>query len=111
CQNRCRRPKEPSRRNTRPIPDFVRGRLIRCAAAALVIASALGSDPGRAQDGAPQAQVVIEPGRPAAELNPTGRVVTLTVPVMDGDAYLGDATLTLDTEGRASFSAARLLAL
>jgi outer membrane usher protein len=76
-----------------------------------VIASALGSHAGRAQDSAPQAQVVIEPGRPAAELNPTGRSVTLTVPVMDGDAYLGDATLTLDPDGRASFSATRLLAL
>lgn len=57
------------------------------------------------------ARVVIDPGADAALVNPTGRVAVLTVPLMDGDAYLGDTTLTLQPGGAASFSAERLLAL
>jgi outer membrane usher protein len=37
--------------------------------------------------------------------------VVLTAPLLDGQAYLGDTTLTLEPSGQASFSAERLLAL
>lgn len=56
-------------------------------------------------------QIVIGPDRPAAELNPAGREVTLTTPVMDGAAYLGDASVTLRPDGTVTFAADRLLAL
>jgi len=55
--------------------------------------------------------VVIEPTGSPADVNPTGRAVVLTAPVMDGQVYMGDATLTLDAAGRGTFAAARLLAL
>ena len=55
--------------------------------------------------------MVILPDANAAGINPTGRPIVLTAPVMDGATYLGDATVTLDPSGRASFAAARLLAL
>lgn len=58
-----------------------------------------------------RAQVVIEPEANATGINPTGKPVILTAPVMDGQAYLGDATVTLDPGGRACFSAQRLLTL
>lgn len=60
---------------------------------------------------AAQARVVIDPESAGSGINPTGRPIVLTAPVMDGQAYLGDATVTLDPDGRASFSAARLIAL
>ncbi|AQR75645.1 pilus assembly protein PapC [Sphingomonas sp. LM7] len=60
---------------------------------------------------AAQARVVIDAEANATGINPTGRAIVLTAPVMDGQAYLGDATLTLDPSGRASFSAERLIAL
>ncbi len=78
-------------------------------AAAFALAVSLGGA-ARAQDAA-QAPVVIAPDRAPAEINPAGRAITLTAPVMDGEAYLGDATVTLGTDGSVSFSAARLLAL
>ena len=78
-------------------------------AAAVALAVPLGGT-ARAQDAA-QAPVVIAPDRSPAEINPAGRAIVLTAPVMDGDAYLGDATVTLGTDGSVSFSAARLLAL
>jgi outer membrane usher protein len=90
----------------------VRGVHYRCAAVAWIALAALGGLPARAQDGpAPQGAVIVAPDRPPAELNPAGRAVTLTAPVMDGEAYLGDATIALGADGSISFSAARLLAL
>jgi outer membrane usher protein len=56
-------------------------------------------------------RVVIDPGADGAAINPTGRAVVLTAPLLDGQAYLGDTTLTLEPSGQASFSAERLLAL
>lgn len=56
-------------------------------------------------------RVVIDPGADGAAINPTGRVVVLTAPLLDGQAYLGDTTLTLEPGGQASFSAERLLVL
>lgn len=56
-------------------------------------------------------RVVIDPGADGAAINPTGRAVVLTAPLLDGQAYLGDTTLTLQPGGQASFSAERLLAL
>lgn len=56
-------------------------------------------------------QVVIGADRPAAELNPAGREIALTTPVMDGAAYLGDASVTLGPDGTVTFAADRLLAL
>lgn len=50
-----------------------------------------------------------DPATPAA--NPTGRAVVLTAPVMDGAAYLGDATITIDAQDRIELSGARLLEL
>lgn len=57
------------------------------------------------------ARVVIDPGADGAAINPTGRAVVLTAPLFDGQAYLGDTTLTLEPGGQASFSAERLLVL
>lgn len=56
-------------------------------------------------------RVVIDPGADGATINPTGRAVVLTAPLLDGQAYLGDTTLTLEPGGQASFSADRLLVL
>lgn len=90
----------------------MRGVDYRCAAIALLAAAGLGGVPARAQeDAATQGTVIVAPDRPPSELNPAGRAVTLTAPMMDGEAYLGDATITLGAEGSVSFSAARLLAL
>ena len=60
---------------------------------------------------AAQQRVVIDSDAPAASINPTGKPVTLTAPVTDGGAYIGDATAVLDPQGSVSFSAARLLDL
>jgi len=78
------------------------------AAAAQAPSRAPAQDPAAPADAG---SVVIDPTRPPAEINPAGRTIILTAPVMDGQAYLGDATLTLDTAGRASFAASRLIAL
>ncbi|MGL3820687.1 fimbrial biogenesis outer membrane usher protein [Sphingopyxis sp. R3-92] len=56
-------------------------------------------------------RVVIDPGADGAAINPTGRAVVLTAPLLDGQAYLGDTTLTLEPGGQASFPAERLLVL
>lgn len=82
------------------------------AAGALMLAALVFPAAARAQTADPaQARVVLDPGADASAINPTGRAIVLTAPVMDGQAYLGDTTVTLDTAGRASFSADRLLAL
>lgn len=57
------------------------------------------------------ARVVLDHSGDPSSINATGRAAVLTVPVMDGSAYLGDMTLTLQTNGDADFSAARLLSL
>ncbi|UYY59616.1 fimbrial biogenesis outer membrane usher protein [Sphingomonas sp. S2-65] len=82
------------------------------AAVVLIAAALLSPVAAQAQTGdAAPARVVIDPeGNPAA-INPTGKPIVLTAPVLDGQAYLGDVTLTLDAGGRASFAAARLIAL
>lgn len=80
--------------------------------AGLLLATSLA--PVAAQAQAPvaaDARVVIDPGADGAAINPTGRAVTLTAPLLDGQAYLGDTTLTLEPAGQASFSAERLLSL
>ncbi|WP_156457498.1 fimbrial biogenesis outer membrane usher protein [Altererythrobacter sp. Root672] len=80
----------------------------------LVLAGTFAGDAARAQDSAPasgESVILIAPELPANLVNPAGRAVVLTAPIMDGEAYLGDATLTLGADGSASFSAARLLAL
>jgi outer membrane usher protein len=65
----------------------------------------------QSQADAPRKRVIIGAEGPAANINPTGRPVTLTAPVMEGTAYVGDATIVLDPQGNISFSAARLLDL
>lgn len=80
------------------------GALMLCAWASPGVAQTQDADAARAQ-------VVIDPGADASGINPTGRAVVLTAPVMDGQVYLGDATVALDPAGRASFSASRLIAL
>lgn len=92
------------------------GASLRCAAAVLVAAALLDGASARAQGnpdgpGVRQGSVIVAPSRPAAEINPAGREVSLTTPVMDGEVYLGDATATLGVDGTVTFSAARLLAL
>lgn len=64
-----------------------------------------------AQPNAAAQRLVIDPDGDATGINPTGRPVVLTAPVMDGQAYLGDATITIESNARISFSAQRLLAL
>lgn len=59
----------------------------------------------------PQPNVVIDPQSDAAAVNPTGRPIVLTAPVMDGEAYLGDATVTIEPAGHVNFAAQRLIAL
>lgn len=83
-------------------------------ALALAAATPATAGSGAAVAQAPTAQageVVLDPDASPAEINPTGRTVVLTVSIMDGEVYIGDATLTLDAAGRGSFAAARLLAL
>jgi len=80
----------------------------RAQEAASVEARAQGD---REESVAPQGRVIIAPDRLPGEINPAGRDVVLTAPVMDGDAYLGDATVTLGTDGSVSFAASRLLSL
>lgn len=84
----------------------------KITAAALVIAALMAPLAARAQNADPaQSRVVIDPETNASAINPTGRAIVLTAPVMDGQAYLGDATVTLDPSGRASFSGDRLISL
>jgi outer membrane usher protein len=47
----------------------------------------------------------------ARRLNPTGRDVNLTVPLKDGDFYLGDMPLTISADGQLSMPSDRLLGL
>lgn len=88
----------------------------RLAAAGAVILAAAVSASGTAH-AQPAAEapagprVVIDPDGAASGINPTGQPVVLTAPLMDGPQYLGDITLTLEPDGRATFSAARLIAL
>lgn len=84
-------------------PLLIAGLLI--AASAIPVA---GHAQGPADAGT---RVVIDPGADGAAINPTGRAVVLTAPLLDGQAYLGDTTLTLEPGGQASFSAERLLVL
>ena len=82
------------------------------ALAGFLAAACLLPAAGHAQPAAEAAaRVVIQPAADAASINPTGRTVVLTVPLMDGESYLGDTTLTIEPGGIASFSADRLLAL
>ena len=79
------------------------------------IATAAHAQPGTT----PQAQertVTIGSGPPPqsntpTRLNPTNRTITLTVPAKDGNFYLGDIVLTIDTNDRVEFSSQRLLDL
>lgn len=61
--------------------------------------------------GADTPVIVIPPDRSAVEVNPTGREVAITAPVMDGTNYLGDAPITLLADGTVTFGAERLLML
>ncbi len=85
-------------------PRIVAGALLLCALIGPLSASAQIADQA-------QSKVIIDPGTDGSQINPTGRAIILTTPVMDGQAYLGDATVTLDPSGQASFSGSRLIAL
>ena len=86
----------------------------RLAAGALLLAAAA---PVHAQPApevlaeAPSAQRVVLDPQGSPDINPTGQRVVLTVPLMEGQQYLGDVTLTLEPGGEASFAASRLLTL
>ncbi len=86
-------------------------------AGALIMGTAAPAIAGQSQDPAAGAErdtafpVIIEPDRPAQEINPTGQPVLLTVPLMDGPSYAGDLTVTLEPDGRATFAATRLIVL
>ena len=80
--------------------------------AAVLLAGCLVPHVGNAQPAAPvRARVVIDPGTDGDQVNPTGRTFVLTAPLLDGETYIGDTTLTLEPGGQASFAAERLLAL
>jgi len=80
--------------------------------AAFLLAGCLVPHVGNAQPAAPvRARVVIDPGPDGDQVNPTGRTFVLTAPLLDGETYIGDTTLTLEPGGQASFAAERLLAL
>lgn len=82
------------------------------AVRALAIAALFSAGCAQAQTADPAAgRVIIDPEADGGGVNPTGRAIVLTAPVMDGLAYLGDATVTLDPSGRASFDGERLIAL
>ena len=82
-------------------------------ASAIALVLAVAGAPALAQtsEAAQQRTVTIAPAGAAAEINPAGRLVTLTIPVMESGAYLGDTTATLAADGTISFSADRLLGL
>jgi outer membrane usher protein len=84
-------------------PLFIAGFLLAASAIPIACHAQGTTDAGT--------RVVIDPGADGAAANPTGRAVVLTAPLLDGQAYLGDTTLTLEPGGQASFSAERLLAL
>ncbi|MDF2604647.1 fimbrial biogenesis outer membrane usher protein [Sphingomonas sp.] len=71
-------------------------------------AQRVGNSPA---DTASGGSVVLAPGAAANEINPTGQPVVLTVPLLETTQLLGDVTVTLDPDGRASLSAARVLSL
>lgn len=78
----------------------------------LASAALLFAPPALAQAGAGMGGVVtITPDRPPGEVNPAGRDLTLTVPLLDGPSYLGDTTVTLTAEGTVLLSGERLLFL
>ena len=80
--------------------------------AAILLASCLVPSASYAQTATEaRARVVINPRADGGQVNPTGRPVVLTVPLLDGESYLGDTTLTLEPSGQASFAADRLLVL
>ena len=80
--------------------------------ASVLLAGCLVPQVWNAQPAAPvRARVVIDPGPDGDQVNPTGRTVVLTAPLLDGETYIGDTTLTLEPGGQASFAAERLLAL
>ena len=76
--------------------------------AAVLLAGCLVPHVGNAQPAAPvRARVVIDPGTDGDQVNPTGRTFVLTAPLLDGETYIGDTTLTLEPGGQASFAAER----
>ncbi|GAA0735221.1 fimbrial biogenesis outer membrane usher protein [Sphingomonas japonica] len=85
--------------------------LALASALALSVITVLPVAASPMQDESAQQRVVLDASDPAANINPTGKAVTLTASVMDGAAYVGDATIVIDPQGSVSFSAARLLAL
>lgn len=99
------RPSLP-RKADRP-PRGRRFLLAGCSALAALIATGAA-----AQAPAADPRLVIEPAAGAAgSVNPSGRAVVLTVPVMDGARYLGDTTATIGADERVDLSARRLLDL
>lgn len=82
-----------------------------CALAALGAAPLAHAQPGATLQTQERRIVIQAPPRVdgAAQLNPTNRTVTLTVPARDGATYLGDVVVTIDTNDQVSFSAERLL--
>jgi outer membrane usher protein len=106
------------RRNSRQRAD-ARQRLGRswllATSAVAGLATAAHAQPGTT----PQAQertVTVGSGPPPQSnapqrLNPTGRTITLTVPAKDGNFYIGDIVVTIDTDDHVTFSSQRLLDL
>jgi len=91
------------------------GLLAGSAAGGLAAAGAAYAQP----PDVPQAQVTTvprtanaaQPAAPEHRLNPTGREVVLTIPVKDGNAYLGDIGLVISPTDRLTFSSQRMLDL
>lgn len=78
---------------------------------------ALAASPGLASDGvalaaasaAGSGQQLPAPAFRTQKLNPTGRVVVLTVPAKDGGTFLGDIPLQIDPDDRLTFPATRAI--
>lgn len=88
-----------------------------CLASATPVVALAASASTPAVGGAIATMGAQEPTRPVSpadaqrQLNPTGRDVNLTVPLKDGDFYLGDMPLTISADGQLSMPSDRLLGL
>lgn len=77
------------------------------------VLAALGGNAAYAQGAAVNAGSAPAAGAAssAPRLNPTGRPVTLTIPAMVGNGYLGDVSLTIEPNDRLEFSSQRVIEL
>ena len=96
-------------------PGLRAGLLATCTLGGIAVAGAAHPQPGvtpQAQPRTVDEDAPIAVNQPTPQrLNPTGRAISLTVPLKDGALYLGDIVLAIDANDRLSFSSSRLLDL